>query len=109
MDLVNFPLLNTNGGNEDNPKSVLQNNFRGNQANDWSCLFPNKKSTDENPLIYQSPVIMEGEEAVSISSEILHQKIKECEELAIGYVVGHKLSYSMVKEATTKVWKTKSE
>ncbi|XP_026450912.1 uncharacterized protein LOC113351056 [Papaver somniferum] len=52
---------------------------------------------------------MEGEEAVSISSEILHQKIKECEELAIGYVVGHKLSYSMVKEATTKVWKTISE
>lgn len=60
-------------------------------------------------MIYQSPVMMEGEEAVSISSEILHQKIKECEELAIGYFVGRKHSYSMVKEATTKVWKTKSE
>ncbi|XP_026415955.1 uncharacterized protein LOC113311331 isoform X1 [Papaver somniferum] len=106
LGLVDFPLLNSNGGKEDNPRCVLQNNFRGNQANGCSQIIG---CTEDNTLIYQSPVMMEGEEAVSISSEILHQKIKECEELAIGYFVGRKHSYSMAKEATTKVWKTKSE
>ncbi|XP_026444822.1 uncharacterized protein LOC113345235 [Papaver somniferum] len=111
LGLVDFPLLNPNGGKEDNPRRAptLQTNFRENHVDDWSSLFPNKKNAEENPLIYQSPVMMEGMKAVSISSEILHQKLKECKELAIGYFIGRKLSYSMVKDAAAKVWMTKSE
>lgn len=39
LGLVDFPLLNSNGGKEDNPRCVLQNNFRGNQSNGCSQII----------------------------------------------------------------------
>ncbi|KAI3936269.1 hypothetical protein MKW92_029597, partial [Papaver armeniacum] len=113
LGLADFPPLSNslgeNGSRIENPRSVSKLGLNG----VWSSFLPNEnangKSNEVSPMIYQPAVMMGDKEGVPISSEILQEEVKACEELVIGYCVGRKLPFSMVKKATDELWKTKSE
>lgn len=90
-------------------ESGIENKKIGPRMN-WSSMFPSSKSSIEDRCLdFQSSVVMEGNKGVDLSSKKFEEQTKKCEHLVIGFFVGPRLSFSLVQDAVTKLWKLKSE
>lgn len=112
---VDFPTLGEDSGGVSQDASAKKENSLGVSSENpkigkWRSLFGDKGNNDSSSnckLPFHKPQSINGKLISVISPEDLVDEIRVCDKFLVGYFVGRKLPFHIVKESMDKAWKLK--